>query len=66
MTIRVGRRQFISAFGSAAVAWPLAARAQATMPMIGFIDPGSSETSARKLAGFLKGLNSTGYIDGKN
>jgi putative ABC transport system substrate-binding protein len=36
------------------------------MPAIGFIDPGSSETSARKLAGFLKGLNSTGYIDGKN
>jgi putative tryptophan/tyrosine transport system substrate-binding protein len=36
------------------------------MPVIGFLDPGSSETSARKLAGFLKGLNSTGYIDGKN
>jgi putative ABC transport system substrate-binding protein len=62
----IGRRQLISAIAGAAVAWPLAARAQATMPVIGFLDPGSSETSARKLAGFLKGLNSTGYIDGKN
>ena len=59
------RREFITFVGGAA-AWPFAARAQATMPAIGLLDPGSSDTSARKLAGFLKGLNSTGYVDGKN
>jgi putative ABC transport system substrate-binding protein len=60
------RREFVTLLGGATLASPLAARAQATMPVIGLLDPGSSETSARKLAGFLKGLNSTGYIDGKN
>jgi putative ABC transport system substrate-binding protein len=60
------RREFITLIGGS-LAWPLAARAQQpTMPVIGLLDPGSVESSARKIAGFLKGLNSTGYIDGKN
>jgi putative tryptophan/tyrosine transport system substrate-binding protein len=61
------RREFIRLLGGAVMASPSLARAQQpAMPVIGFLDPGSSESSARKLAGFLKGLNSTGYIDGKN
>src|SRR5262249_24806560 len=50
-----------------ATGWPLAARAQqAAMPMIGFIDPTSTDTSAHRLVGFRQGLKETGYVEGEN
>jgi putative ABC transport system substrate-binding protein len=61
------RRDFLSIFGSAAVAWPLAARAQqAAMPVIGFLDHRSAETTADRLRGFRQGLKDTGYLEGEN
>jgi putative tryptophan/tyrosine transport system substrate-binding protein len=63
----IGRRQFISALGGAAVAWPLAARAQqAVMPVIGFLDRGSPVGMEVNLAGFHKGLAESGFIEGQN
>jgi hypothetical protein len=60
------RRAFISLLGGAAVTWPLAASAQqAGMPVVGFVDPTSTQSFARPLSAFLKGLGETGYGGGR-
>jgi putative ABC transport system substrate-binding protein len=61
------RRKFIRILGGAAVAWPLAARAQSpSLPVIGFLNIGSAKAFASFVAAFHKGLNAGGYVEGRN
>jgi putative ABC transport system substrate-binding protein len=62
----VRRREFISLFGGAA-AWPLAARAQQpAVPVIGYLNSASPEVDAARLTGLRRGLNQSGYVEGRN
>jgi putative tryptophan/tyrosine transport system substrate-binding protein len=61
------RRTFIGRVAGGLLAMPLAARAQkSSIPVVGFLFPGSAAQWTSYVAAFREGLNEVGYIDGKN
>ena len=59
------RREFVAALVGTA-AWPVWARAQQSMPVIGFLSGRSQDEASGDTAAFHQGLNEMGYVGGRN
>jgi putative ABC transport system substrate-binding protein len=61
------RRQFITLLGGAAVALPLAARAQQSgMPVVGFLSSLAPSDLSHVMPPFQQGLDRAGFVEGRN
>jgi ABC-type uncharacterized transport system substrate-binding protein len=60
------RRDFITLLGGSAAAWPLAARAQQPVPLVGFLSSISAADRPHHTEAFRQGLNETGYAEARN
>src|SRR5262249_44995332 len=68
MTVTIGRRELLAALGGAAVAWPLAARAQQPpkTSKFGILYPGMAAALPSRVAGLREGLRAAGYRETDN
>ena len=66
MSILLARREFIAGLGGAAAAWPLTARAQQSLPLIGVLIEGTIDDWRDDVVDFRRGLAETGYVEGQN
>jgi ABC-type uncharacterized transport system substrate-binding protein len=66
MAIHIGRREFIATLAGAAVAWPLAARAQQAVKMVRVGLVSGQPRSGPNIVAFEQRMADLGYQDGKN
>jgi putative ABC transport system substrate-binding protein len=59
----VRRRELIAVLGGAGIVWPVAAPAQPSVPVIGFLGSASPDAFALQLVAFRQGLKEAGYVE---
>jgi putative tryptophan/tyrosine transport system substrate-binding protein len=63
----MNRREFISLLGGGAATWPLAARAQQSMPVVGILAaPAPTPPYAENVSAIRRGLSEIGFVEGRN
>jgi putative tryptophan/tyrosine transport system substrate-binding protein len=62
----IRRREFVALLGSAAAAWPLAARAQAKAATIGLLGTGNAAAQSQWTAAFVQRMRELGWVEGRN
>ncbi len=60
------RREFVALIGGAAVAWPIVARTQQALPVIGYLASFGQNDRPKLSDGFRRGLTEAGYVDGRD
>jgi putative tryptophan/tyrosine transport system substrate-binding protein len=67
MASHIVRRKFLAALGGAAVAWPLAVRAQQPpTAVIGYLSARSPDDTWHLVEAFRRGLREAGFVEGQN
>ncbi|MBR1152477.1 ABC transporter substrate-binding protein [Bradyrhizobium sp. JYMT SZCCT0428] len=59
------RREFIRLVGGVAVSWPLAARAQQRIPIVGFVGFANADVDDVTVGAFRKALVGLGHVEGR-
>jgi ABC-type uncharacterized transport system substrate-binding protein len=64
--LAVKRREFITLLGGAAVAWPLAARAQSSPVLIGMLNAGAAAILTEEIDAFRSSMRRLGYVENRD